>query len=270
VILALALGATALAIGVYLSFSGSLPAEIFSTVGFGQESQRNLDDPLKRDSDGDNLHDILETNSTYARQFGLSPFALDIIAKCYVTTEAASTANATSVLYRLADDLKNKIEFVNIDANDTGVNFHIDGECTMLPQEFNFTGARYYHPELEDIDSESIKDTSLGKYLDRIAEPLDQRVHLQIVFASFEAAHGEYGVTAFQNSANRQIIVAPAETEVSTTNSIGHILGHMLGLRHSDILGSVMSEPGGPVYFEDEWSALFEEKNKTNAVLFEK
>lgn len=228
---------------------------------------RNLDDPITRDSDGDNLSDLVETNSSFAQQFDLKPSAIDIIVKCYVRDLGPNT-NTTSVFNRLKDDLKDKIEFVNLD-NSSGVTLHVDGPCIDIPQEMDFSGAEYYDSERKDIDAASIKSTSLGQYLNQLAEPADQRIHLQIIFANFDSSRNEYGIVGFPITENRQIVVSPSSDDVMLAITIGHVLGHLIHLDHSNEINSVMSEPGGPVYYDSEWATKFDELDQKNELLFD-
>lgn len=261
IVLAIAVGALgALNSGLTLSNPFSWGSEV-------SPDQRHLSDPVMRDTDGDSLTDLIETNSSYAQRFSLNYLAQDIIGKCYVT-DTVAMKNFTNVFLRLKDDLSYKIEFVNLDNETSGVNFHLDGSCVEIPAGLDFAGAKYYNAERKDIDAGSIKGTSLGQYLDQIAEPADQKIHLQIIFAPFESSRNEYGIVGFSSSENRQIVVNPASDDDTTANTIGHMVGHLIGLDHSDQLDSIMSEPGGPVYYDSEWSARLEEMNQKRQVLF--
>lgn len=265
-----AIGAIGLAIAVAtigVLNSGVTISNLFSWGSEVSPDQRHLSDPVMLDTDGDSLTDLIETNSSYAQRFSLNYLAQDIIGKCYVTDMVAMN-NFTNVLLRFKDDLSHKIEFVNLDNETSGVNFHLDGPCEVIPAGLDFAGAKYYDAERKDIDAESIKGTSLGQYLDQIAEPADQKIHLQIIFAPFEASRNEYGIVGFANSENRQIVVSPASDDSTTATTIGHMLGHLIGLDHSDQLDSVMSEPGGPVYYDSEWSTRLEEMDQQSRVLF--
>ena len=259
----------ALAIGGIMLFNSGLGIpNPFSPANIESSRQvRNLDDPITRDTDGDNLSDLVETNSSYAQQFGLNPYAIDIIAKCYVR-DLSSYTNTTNVLNRLKDDLKDKIEFINLD-NSSGVNLHVDGPCIDIPQEMDFSGVEYYDPERKDIDAASIQGTSLGQYLDQVAGPVDQRVHLQIIFTSFDASRNEYGIVGFPITDNRQIVVSPTSDDAMVAITIGHVLGHLINLDHSNEINSVMSEPGGPVYYDSEWATRLEELDQKSELLFD-
>lgn len=213
------------------------------------------------DPDLDNL------NLAQEKALGTNPYAIDIPVTCFVQ-DVDEHPNMLMALEGAKADLKNKVNFVNLDGS-RGINLHLPESCeNILSDQYNFKGA-YDKPISNPVlNDEALMRTSLGKYMKAIAEPEESRTHLQIVFADFEGSGFEKSYGAFTSPLDRQVVVDLGPGGLATKIATNHEIGRLIGLYTSERPDSIMANSPGSTYYDDEWVSTLEEKRDNKELLF--